>query len=234
MVQSIDRAMTIINLVSLQTDGLGVTELAEKMDLNKSSIFRILSTLSSHGFIEQDVETKKYKLGYKYLELAAKLLDSIDIRKEAMPYLKQLVELSNEVVHLVIYSQKEAVYIEKLEGSETLRMHSQVGKRVPMHCTSAGKVLLANLPEREVLEIIAQKGLSKHTEYTLTNEKDLFKNLDMIKQQGIGIEKEENEPGITCIAAPVFNHLGEERINGLKNTLMEVGINISRRLGFKG
>jgi IclR family transcriptional regulator, KDG regulon repressor len=249
MVQSVDRALTIIKLVSMRKDGLGVTELAEKLQLNKSSIFRILATLAAHGFVEQDGDTKKYKLGYKYLELSAKLLDSIDIRKEAAPFLKELEELSNEVIHLVIYSQREAVYIEKLEGNEPLRMHSQVGKRVSMHCTSAGKVLLANLPKSEVMEIIKENGLSRHTENTITNEEELFKNLKTIQKNGFGTEIEENELGITCIAAPIFNHLGdvtgavsisatsmrmsEERIDSLKYKLMEVGMKISERLGYK-
>ncbi|MGC4376344.1 IclR family transcriptional regulator [Fictibacillus sp. Mic-4] len=249
MVKSIDRALTIIKLVSSRKDGYGVTELAEQLELNKSSIFRILATLVAHGFIEQDAETKKYRLGYQYLELSAKLLDSIDIRKEATPYLRQLEEISNEVIHLVIYSQKEAVYIEKLEGSETLRMHSQVGKRAPMHCTSAGKTILAYLPKNEVMEIIEQKGLPRHTENTITNPDELFKNLDEIRRNGYGIEREENELGITCIAAPIFNHRGtvvgaisisgtsmrmtEERIDTLKDQVMNVCRKVSERLGYK-
>lgn len=248
MVQSIDRALRIIEIISTRKAGIGVTELAEKLGLNKSSIFRILATLTAHGFIEQDEETKKYKLGYIYLELSTKLLDSIDIRKEAVPYLRELEEISNEVIHLVIYSQKEAVYIEKLEGNETLRMHSQVGKRAPMHCTSAGKVILANLPRNEAIEVIRQKGMPRHTEKTITNEHDLLENLTMIKEQGYGIEREENETGITCISAPLFNHRGEvagaisisgtalrmtdEKINALKDKLMEVGRKISQRLGY--
>ncbi len=249
MVQSIDRALNIIKIVSSRKDGIGVTELAEMLGLNKSSIFRILATLTAKGFIEQNPETKKYKLGYIYLELSTKLLESIDIRKEAIPLLRELEEISNEVIHLVIYSQKEAVYIEKLEGNETLRMHSQVGKRAPMHCTSAGKVILAHIPRGETIEIIHQKGLPMHTEKTITNEQDLLENLSMIKKQGYGIEREENEPGITCIAAPIFNHRGEvagavsisgtslrmtdEKINGLKDKLMDVGKKISSRLGYK-
>src|SRR5437868_173476 len=142
MVQSVDRALTIIKIVSSRKEGIGVTELANKLGLNKSSIFRILETLAAHGFIEQNKETKKYKLGYQVLELSTKLLESIDIRKEAIPFLRELEEISNEVIHLVTYFQKEAVYIEKLEGHETLRMHSQVCRRAPMHCTSAGKVIL--------------------------------------------------------------------------------------------
>ncbi|MBS4211283.1 MULTISPECIES: IclR family transcriptional regulator [Neobacillus] len=250
MVQSIDRALTIVNYVSSQKGGLGVTELAEKLGLNKSSIFRILATLASHGYIEQDPDTKKYKLGYKYLELSAKLLDSIDIRKEAKPYLQELVDLSNEVIHLIIYSQKEAIYIEKLEGSETLRMHSQVGRRVPMHCTSAGKVLLAYLPTEEVMDMIEEKGLPRHTDNTITDQVELLDNLQKIRKKGYGVEREENEPGVTCMAAPIFNHLGnvigavsisgpsmrmtEARLDELKDKLIEVGSSISRRLGYKG
>lgn len=249
MIKSIDRALTIIKLVSSRKDGFGVTELANKTDLNKSSVFRILATLLKHGFIEQDLETKKYRLGYQYLELSAKLLDSIDIRKEAMPFLRQLEEKTNEVIHLVIYSQKEAVYIEKLEGNETLRMHSQVGKRVPMHCTSAGKTILAYLPKEKVMNIIEQKGLPKHTENTITNIEDLFKNLAEIKNKGYGVEKEENELGIKCVAAPIFNHSGEvvaaisisgpsmrmsdAIIDTLKDELMTVCKKVSERLGYK-
>jgi IclR family KDG regulon transcriptional repressor len=249
MVQSVDRALTIIKLVSSRKGGIGVTELANKLGLNKSSIFRILETLVLHGFIEQNKETKKYKLGYQFLELSTKLLESIDIRQEAIPFLRQLEEISNEVIHLVIYSQKEAVYIEKLEGNETLRMHSQVGRRAPLHCTSAGKVILAHLPVNEVKEIIQMYGLPRHTEKTITTEEELFENLSIIRKQQYGIEREENETGITCIAVPLFNHLGEvagaisisgtalrmndDKIAAIKDTLIEVGQKISQRLGLK-
>ncbi|SFE82338.1 IclR family transcriptional regulator [Alteribacillus iranensis] len=248
MVKSVDRALRIIKIVSMRKDGFGVTELAEKLELNKSSVFRLVATLIEHGFIEQDSVTKKYRLGYQYLELSSKLLDSIDIRKEAAPYLKELETLTNEVIHLVIYSQKEAVYIEKLEGHETLRMHSQVGKRAPMHCTSAGKTILAYLPEREAKDILAQKGLPPHTENTITDPEELLEKLKEIRERGYGQEVEENEVGITCIAAPIFNFKGEiagsisisgptirmseERIKQLKEPLMEAGKKVSRRLGY--
>ncbi|MCQ6280115.1 IclR family transcriptional regulator [Bacillus sp. EB600] len=248
MVQSVDRALTIIKIVSSRKEGIGVTELANKLGLNKSSIFRILETLTAHGFVEQNKETKKYKLGYQVLELSTKLLESIDIRKEAIPFLRELEEISNEVIHLVTYFQKEAVYIEKLEGHETLRMHSQVGRRAPMHCTSAGKVILANLPKNEAIEIIQQTGLPRHTDKTITTEKELLENLVMIKEQGYGIEREENETGITCIAAPIFNHRGEiagaisisgtalrmndDKIAAIKDKLIEVGTRVSQRLGY--
>jgi IclR family transcriptional regulator, KDG regulon repressor len=248
MIQSVDRALQIITIVSTRKDGFGVTELAEQLNLNKSSIFRLLSTLAAHNFIEQDSETKKYRLGYKYLELSSKLLDSIDIRSEAKPFLKELESITKEVIHLVVYDQGEVIYIEKLEGSETLRTHSQVGKRAPMHCTSVGKVILAHLPNNELLSILERKGLPKHTENTIVTKEKLFEELVKIKEKGYGTEIEENEPGITCIAAPIFNNRGgiaaavsisgptirmsSTTMNEMKDKIIEVTQKISRRLGY--
>ncbi|XJZ28258.1 IclR family transcriptional regulator [Bacillota bacterium Lsc_1132] len=249
MIQSVDRALRIITYVSEKKEGMGVTELASLLDLNKSSVFKLLSTLAAHGFIEQDQETKKYKLGYKYLELSSMLLESIDLRTQAKPYLKELETLTNEVIHLVVYDQGEVVYIEKLEGNETLRTHSKVGKRAPVHCTSVGKVILAHLPDEEVAEIIAKKGLSRHTENTITDQKIFLNELHKVRKQGYGVEMEENEEGITCIAAPIFDHKGEitaavsisgpstrmtvKRLEELMPLIIETGKTISSRLGFK-
>lgn len=176
MVKSVDRALTIISLVSKRKEGIGVTELASNLDLNKSSIFRLLSTLVDHGFIEQNPETKKYRLGYKYLELSSMLLESIDLRTQAKPFLEELESHINEVIHLTVYDQGEVIYIEKLEGSETLRTHSQVGRRAPMHCTAVGKVILAHLPLNEIVDIIDKHGLPKHTEQTIIDKESFLKN----------------------------------------------------------
>lgn len=249
LVKSVDRALHVIDIVSTRKEGYGVTELARLVDLNKSSVYRILSTLAAHGYMEQDQETGRYKLGYKVLELSAKLLDSIDLRAEAHPFLKELEAMTNEVVHLVVYDQGEVVYIEKLEGTETLRMHSQVGKRAPMHCTSVGKVILAHLPPEEMERIIAKKGLPRHTEHTITDVTTFRLHLEEIRKRGYALDLEENESGIICIAAPIFGYNGkvvaavsvsgptirmtEQRLHELKDKMMEVGRNISRRLGYQ-
>ncbi len=249
MIQSVDRALRIITYVSEKKEGMGVTELAFLLGLNKSSIFKLLSTLAAHGFIEQDQETKKYKLGYKYLELSSMLLESLDLRTQAKPYLKELESATNEVIHLVVYDQGEVVYIEKLEGNETLRTHSKVGKRASMHCTSVGKVILAHLPEDETAEIIAKKGLEKHTENTITDPNIFLNELQKVRKQGYGIEVEENEEGITCIAAPIFDHKGDitaavsisgpstrmtaKRLEELMPLITETSKTISARLGYQ-
>ncbi|NHM31448.1 IclR family transcriptional regulator [Neobacillus terrae] len=249
MVKSVSRALDIITLVSMKKGGLGVTEIAKQIDINKSSVYRILSTLVQYGYVEQDEDTGRYKLGYKFLEISSKLLDSIDLRAEAKPFLKQLENETNEVIHLVVYDQGEVVYIEKLEGNETLRMHSKVGKRAPMHCTSVGKAILAHLPSSNVLDILDRKGMALHTDKTITNKEDFMRELADVKRNGYALDLEENEYGITCIAVPIFDHLGkviaaasisgptmrmtEDRLKHLQARMLYIGKQISVRLGFE-
>ena len=247
MVKSVSRALDIITLISPKKPGLGVTEIANQIDINKSSVYRILSTLVQYGYIEQDTETGKYKLGYKFLEISSKLLESIDLRAEARPFLQELENETNEVIHLVVYDQGEVVYIEKLEGNETLRMHSKVGKRAPMHCTSVGKAILAHLPSSIVSDILERKGMPVHTDKTITDKEEFMKELGQVRQKGFALDLEENEYGITCVAVPIFDHLGkviaavsisgptmrmtDDRLNALKSIMVKTGQGISARLG---
>ncbi|MDQ0272317.1 IclR family transcriptional regulator [Cytobacillus purgationiresistens] len=248
MVKSVSRALDIISIVSMKKGGLGVTEIANQIDINKSSVYRILSTLVQYGYVEQDNDTGRYKLGYKFLEVSSRLLDSIDLRQEASPFLQDLEKETNEVIHLVVYDQGEVVYIEKLDGSETLRMHSKVGKRAPMHCTSVGKAILSQLSATTVNEIIARKGLPVHTDKTITEKDELLKELINVRKKGYALDLEENEYGITCIAVPIYDHLGkvsaavsisgttmrmtEERLKELQPLMIQTGKQISSRLGY--
>lgn len=248
MVKSVSRTLDIITLVSSIKGGMGVTDISKQIDINKSSVYRILSTLVNYGYIEQDSETKRYKLGYKFLEVSSKLLESIDLRAEARPYLQKLENETNEVIHLVVSDQDEVVYIEKLEGNETLRMHSKVGKRAPMHCTSVGKAILAHWSSSVVLDILERKGMPMHTDKTITNKDALLQELIKVKQKGYALDLEENEYGITCIAVPILDHLGKvfaaisisgpttrmtvERLDQLQERMLEIGKQISVRLGY--
>ncbi|MBD3107985.1 IclR family transcriptional regulator [Bacillus sp. AGMB 02131] len=248
MVKSVSRALDIITMLSLKKGGLGVTEIANNIDINKSSVYRILSTLVQYGYVEQDEETGRYKLGYKFLEISSKLLESIDLRGEARPFLQELESETNEVIHLVVYDQGEVVYIEKLEGNETLRMHSKVGKRAPMHCTSVGKAILAQLPDNVIEGIIERKGMPVHTVHTITDKEVLMKEIEQVRERGYALDLEENELGITCIAVPIFDHTGnvvsavsisgptirmtEERLEQLHKRMITIGKQISERLGY--
>ncbi|MBX6394364.1 MAG: IclR family transcriptional regulator [Alicyclobacillaceae bacterium] len=248
-VKSVDRALRILEQVSRYKEGVGITELAADVDMYKSTVHRLLTTLLNRGYVEQDVKTGRYKLGYKILEMASRLLGNLDIRKEARPYLEDLANYTNEVVHLVVLDHGEAVYIEKVEGSETIRMHSRVGARAPVHCTGVGKAILAFLPEEEVLEIIDKHGLEPHTPYTITEWPRLRDELQRVRESGFAVDWEENELGIVCVAAPIWDHTGrvcaavsvsapkmrmsEERMRDLAVRVKQAGLAVSSRLGYQ-
>jgi IclR family transcriptional regulator, KDG regulon repressor len=248
-VQSVDRALRILEIISRRKEGYGITEISKEMLLNKTSVYRMVSTLVQHGFVEQDPETERYKMGYKVLELSSILLEFLDLRTEAKAYLKELEQFTNEVIHLVVYDRREVVYIEKLEGSETLRMHSKVGTRAPMHCTSVGKAILAFLPPSEVAQILDKYDFATHTSHTITNKDALIEHLVEVRKQGFALDLEENEAGINCIAAPIFDNSGKviaavsisgptmrmtiEMLDELKAKIVEVAFKISRRLGYR-
>ncbi|MGM0420741.1 MAG: IclR family transcriptional regulator [Bacillota bacterium] len=209
LVKSLDRALNILEVVSHSKEPLGVTELSNKTDLNKSTVYRMLNTLKYRGYIAQNNEKDKYTTGLKLFELGNLVIDDLDLRKTSVSYLKELMELTGETVHLGILDEGEVIYIEKVESSETIRMHSKIGKRVYAHNTSLGKILLAYSDKETIENILNEKGLPQTTENTITK-KDKFKDhLRQVKKLGYAVDKEESEEGINCIAGAIFNHKGE-------------------------
>jgi IclR family transcriptional regulator, KDG regulon repressor len=248
-IKSVERAFQVLEQVSFAKNGIGITDLANELKMHKSTVHRVLSTFVGGGYVEQDEETGRYKLGYKLLEISSRLLEHLDVRREAMRYLQELADLTNEVVHLVVLDHGQVVYIEKVEGSETIRMHSRVGTRAPVHCTGVGKAILAFLPESNVREIVRHYGLAVHTPHTLATEEALFADLRLIRERGYALDLEENELGITCVAAPICDHRGQvaaaisisgptmrmepERLAVLVEHVRVTGLKISTRLGYR-
>jgi len=132
----------------------------------------------------------------------------MDLVKEATPYLKELVNQCNETVHLGVLEEGEVLYIAKEESSQTIRMISYVGRRAPLHCTALGKVLLAYLAEEKRKKILGQKELLRFTKKTITDRKELEKELNKVKKQGFALDREENEKDVRCIAAPIKSYQG--------------------------
>ncbi len=208
-VKSVDKACFLLDVVSEYPQGITITELAAEVEMYKSTVHRLLTTLMRRGYIEQDAQNGKYKLGYRLLDLGMRLLSSIDLRKEAADALKQLANLSNEVVHLALMDRGEIVYIDKMESDNTTRMHSRIGKRVPVHATSLGKVILAFLPEGEAQDIVMRYGMPSLTEYTICDSEVFAHVLAETRELGYAFDLEENELGVCCVAAPVFDHNGQ-------------------------
>lgn len=209
IVQSIDRALSILEVLSDYSKGLGVTEISEKVDLHKSTVYRLLATLIYKGYVVQDLETNKYGITLKLFELGSKKVESMDLLGASKEYTKKLMESVNEVVHLVVRDGNEIVYIDKVEANNTIRMASRIGRRSPMYCTSVGKAILAHLPEKEVEEIWGSSRIEKLTDLTIIDLEDMKKELDKVRVKGYGIDNEENEIGVRCVGAPIFNRHGE-------------------------
>ncbi|MFC7062420.1 IclR family transcriptional regulator [Halobacillus seohaensis] len=208
-VQSVDRALHILDILKEYPKGLGVTELSYRLDVSKSTIHRLLSSLLQQGFVKQDIENERYVLGLKLIELGEVVSSHLDIRKIAAPYLNQLAELTGETVHLVMMDNLEIVYIDKTESEATIRMFSRIGKRAPMHCTGVGKAILAFLPPDKIEEVLTDRPMTKFTDYTITDKDEMNMHLKEIRDRGVSFDLEEHEEGIKCAAAPIFNYKGE-------------------------
>jgi len=248
-VKSVDKACHLMEVVSNYPEGIAITELASQVGMYKSTVHRLLATLMRRGYIEQDARTGHYKLGYQLLDLGMKLLSSIDLRREALPFLQELSRDAHEIVHLALLERGEIVYVEKVESDNTIRMHSRVGKRVPVHATGLGKAILAYLPVAEATEIVDRYGLSELTPYTITKRDRFLEVLADTRKLGYAMDIEENEEGICCVAAPVFDvnrravaaisvsgpniRMTPDRLLELAPRVVKIAMKISERLGYR-
>ena len=253
LVQTIERVSSLFDMVGQNPQGISIRDLSAKLRLPKGTIHRLLSSLAYFGYVRQDPKTRNYFLGLKLVELGNLLLSQLDLRKEAEPFLRDLAERTKETVHMVFLDRNEIVYIDKVETDHTpggLRMASRVGLRNPAHSCAVGKVLLSHLSEDELNHIIEEKGLPKRTENTMTDPIRLKEQLKSVRIQGYAIDDEENERGIRCVAAPIYNETAKVvaaiSISGpafrvtkkviqdtLKKEVMETALKISQRLGFR-
>ncbi len=203
--RALSRGLQIIDILAEGRDGLGLTEIARKAGLSKSSTHRLLQTLAQDGFVAQDGDSSRYRLSLKLLWLASSLIDGLSLDRLIQPLLEELAHATRETVHMALLDGDVAVYVEKIDSPNSIRMYSRVGKRVPLHCTGLGKAILAHLPEERVREIIANEGLPRRTANTITKPKALFERLALIRSRGYALDEEEHEEGIRCIATPLFD-----------------------------
>ena len=250
IVQSVERAIDILETLGENKDGCGITVVAKATGLHKSTVHRLLATLMSKGYVNKDMEKDYYRLSAKVLMLANSVLDRMDIRNISRPYIRALCEDVQEVVHLSILDGDEAVYIDKVESSKisSIKMHSQIGKRVPLYCTAVGKVLMSKLDENRIRELISRREMIKFMPNTIDNIEDFLIEMKKTNLEGCAMDNLENEEGIRCIAAPIYDRKGkavaavsisgpifyitEERLPELKKKLLKTSQEISNQLGY--
>ena len=206
MIKSLQRAIDILDLFDKHVIELGITEIAEALGLHKSTAAGLVYTLEHNGYLAQDAETRKYGLGFKLVERASVLLDQIDVRQVALPYLQELIAWCDESVNLAVRDGGQIVYIERLTTTQSLGMRAKVGYRAPLHCTALGKAILSGMPLREAEELVAQHGLPATTANSITDRAQFLQEMDRVREQGFAVDNEENEIGGRCVAAPIFDH----------------------------
>lgn len=208
IVQSVSRAMEILQCFEGNNTELGISEISNSLMLSKSTIYGLVNTLLAGGYLEQNKENKKYRLGIRLFELGSLVQRRMDLRNEARPYCLELAETYRYTIHLASHYMGEIVYIDKVDMPDAVIVYSQIGKRAPMHCTGVGKAILAYLPPEYLDQHIFNKELIKLTDRTISSRGELLKELEKIRQKQYSIDDEEIEVGLRCVAAPILNHDG--------------------------
>lgn len=201
-VQSLERALDILEVLSRSEGDLGVSEVGASVGLANGTVHRLLSTLTRRGYARQNPLTRKYGLGLKAFALASSARESLG--PLARPFLEELMEVSRESANLAGLDKNYVVYIEQVPASRMVRMFTEPGNHAPLHSTGTGKVLLAYQPHEVLDSVVQQTGLPRFTAHTITEPERLEAELERVREQGYAMDSEEMEDGVRCLAAPVF------------------------------
>jgi DNA-binding IclR family transcriptional regulator len=206
-VRSVDRAAALMLALGESHGQAGVTELARRLGLHKSTASRLLATLEKRGLVEQDEENGKYRLGLVVIRLAERAEQTLDLRSIAMPELDRLARATRETTGLGVLDGDALLTVAQADGPNLVAMGDWTGRCVPLHCAASGKVLLASLPEREVMRLV-RRGLEPFTDRTITRLEPLLEELARVRRRGFATAFGEFEPTMNAIAAPVHDARG--------------------------
>jgi len=248
-ITALQRGLRLLQLFSESPQGLAAKQVASKSRLPVSTVHRFLANLESSGFLNCSGEGV-YHLGIACFAIGQAALSQFDIRRVSLPYLQELNRQTRETIHLTVRHGLSAVYVEKLDSPEQLRIHSRIGAAVPLYCTAVGKVMLAHMPDDERRKILPQLALNRLTPNTVGSLQELEAELNRVFKNGYACDLEENEPHIRCVAAPIWDHGGVvsaslsitapvvrmavTRLRQLAPLIQTAGLQISRELGYQG
>ncbi len=205
MIQSVARAVDILRCFE-EAETLGISEIATKMQLNKSTTFGLVTTLAATGLLEQEAETSRYRLGLELFRLGNRV--SPGLRRLVSQELDGLLAVVEETVNYVQPEGGNVVYLVKKESPHSMRICTQIGQRLPMYCTAVGKAILAFTPEPEGSRITGGFDYKAFTKNTVSSESALLQDLAQIGRDGYAVEREELEYGLVCVAAPILDITG--------------------------
>lgn len=208
-IKSIDKVLDLLEFLSANEQETGITEISKKLHMGLSTVHRILTTLKSRGYVIQNQQTTKYRLGIRLFELGCAVQSTKRLVEITKPYLRQLSQSTNETANLAILEGKEVIYLDTIESPEILRTDIMAGTKSPAHCTALGKVLLAFVSDWEFESLYkSDEPLSSLTSKSIASLEELKKDLKKVKEQGYAVDKEEYKIGINCIGVPIFGRNG--------------------------
>ena len=203
VINSVLRAAQILKAYSKEKALFTNSELARRFGLNRSTITRLLYSLEKAGFLVRDQRTREYALTHWLFRIGNVYISQTDLHKEAMPLLERLASSCKETVHLAILSGVKLLYLDKVEGPQSIRIASMVGDTNPAYCTGVGKVLLAYLEKKDLDAYLNSVHLKRYTPNTICDADDLKLHLSRVRERGYAIDDCEHQPDVRCVAAPV-------------------------------
>jgi DNA-binding IclR family transcriptional regulator len=248
IIQSVSHALDVLEQFAGDHDELGVTELSKRLKLHKNNVFRLLATLESRGYIEQNKATENYRLGIRCLQLGQTYVTQMGLLRQAQPIIRSLAETALETAFVAVLRKSAAVPLAAHEADRPVRLTSRVGEPLPLHCTAVGKVQLAFISDADLRDAMLG-GLERHTDNTIVDQNVLAEQLRQIAEQGYAVEIGEHIAEVNSIAVPIRDYtrnvvgslavsgpahrMGAERIERELVPLMrQAGGELSSRLGF--
>ena len=246
-VKSVSKAFAIISLIAKNGKAMSLTKISQELNMAKSTAHALIFTLIDDGYLMQERESGHYQLGNKLYEIGTSVSSYWNDKKIARPYILKLVEKYKETVHLAKLSDGKVLYIDKVESTQSIRIVTETGTKLPAHCTGVGKILLSGLSDDEIRKNIKKNLLDAYTLNTITDEDDFLIHLKKIRKNKICYDNQEFLVGLFCIAVPIYNHdnqivsalsvsipvirVNNEIIENVTNDLLEVSYQISNKLG---
>ncbi|MBN1333589.1 MAG: IclR family transcriptional regulator [Synergistales bacterium] len=206
-VQSVIRALEIIEILNERKE-MGITEIASSLDLDKSTVHRLINTLRHKGYVKQNILNQKYSNTFKLFEMGTLEVDRTGLIRRVNPFLEYLAQQTRETVNLALLEGKFTIYVDKRESSEVIRADLGVGRRYPAYTTSLGKAILAYLPEEKVIELFREEKFVSFTPNTIGSLDELLAQLKLIRRRGYAYDNEELITGLACVASAIRNYDG--------------------------
>ncbi len=249
IVQSVVKALDILESMAESEEELGTSELSAKLSLQKSGVMRVLHTMEQRGYVEKNLETGNYRVGLKAFEMGQAYRHQLGLFQAARPLLRGIARKTDESAYIAVLRGPNVVYLDAILTSKPLRLASRVGSITPAYCTAVGKIQLAYLSAIQLEHFLDKTNLLPMTDKTVIDRNKLRKQLEEIARQGWAADDQEYELGVKCVGVPIWGHnrkviagislsgpisrFSEERVSKeLLPMLLEAGKEISHRLGY--